>query len=192
MDSEEEGDDKDDSADEEELPGELIRLYNAGFQLPDFPALTKRNHWWGTAGNRSGASGDLSLFGSQSIAMLMVGSTPAIEMESKKVLILVWIVVGVVLSFEEFTHYVVEIYFSDASKRSFGIKYYKAGVQLRMDLISWRPAYFTAHQGSWKSSHVHPFLRLGSQRILYLFHAGGPGSQLLSIGSTLRRLPHYA
>lgn len=109
---EESEDDEDESDSDEEIPGELADLENAGFRLP---AMRRGGR------SRSGGGGMV-----RAVAVVqqpfMPTSTPLAEKATKKKHILAWNLVGAVLSFDESTHDVVEIEFADASKRTIGIK----------------------------------------------------------------------
>lgn len=101
------------SESDEELPGEFAGLENGGVQLP---ARKSRG--------RSRSEGGRRRYRPVRIAQqpFVPTSTPLIEKKNKKRHILAWNLVGAVLSFDEGSHDVVEIEFSDASKRTVGIK----------------------------------------------------------------------
>lgn len=102
------------SGSDEEVPGELADLENAGVRLPELKRKS-RSHREG-----HGARGTRTVVAAPD--PFMSSSTPASEKTNKKARILVWNLVGAVLSFDESTHDVVEIEFADAAKRTIGIK----------------------------------------------------------------------
>lgn len=113
----------DESSDDEEVPGELAGLENGGVHLPE---LKKKRH--GRSGGASGGSYAASSYGAAVVSTtyepLMPSSTPKLDNanSSKKARILVWNLVGAVLSSDEHTHDVVDVEFADANKRTVGIK----------------------------------------------------------------------
>ncbi|CDF40441.1 unnamed protein product, partial [Chondrus crispus] len=99
------------SESDEEIPGEFAGLENGGVRLP------RRKSRSSSGGRRRRSR---SSFVRQ--RPFVPTSTPLLEKKNKKRHILAWNLVGAVLSFDEGSHDVVEIEFSDATKRSVGIK----------------------------------------------------------------------
>lgn len=99
---------------DEDVPGELAGLENGGVRLPE-PSRKR--------GARSGSSGPRNICEAPTVQTpFMPSATPLSEKVNKKARILVWNLIGAVLSFDESTHDVVEVEFADASRRTVGIK----------------------------------------------------------------------
>lgn len=154
--SESTGDSTDDSDSDEEIPGEFAGLENGGVQLPKRRSRKRRSR-----------KGDVRTAPSARVAQapFMPSSTPLSAKDNKKKHILVWNLVGAVLSFDETTHNVIEIEFAEASKRTIGIKDHfgysmgclsETGVLLasrrrkeHSSLISFRPFSSWANNSDW-------------------------------------------
>ncbi|KAI0564754.1 Anaphase-promoting complex subunit 4 WD40 [Gracilaria domingensis] len=149
----------DDSDSDEEVPGEFEGLENGGVQLP--PRRKKK-------GSRSHTGGGRPVFQGVVHKPFMPTSTPLSEKQNKGRHILTWNVVGAVMSFDEKTHDIVAIEFSDATKRTITIKdhfgYTMAsisewGVLLASNkkkehgaLFTFRPFHSWAHNSEWTST----------------------------------------
>lgn len=111
------GDDSSDSEggseSDEELPGEFEGLENGGVKLP----ARRSRRGSKSKGNRHRIKAVRTVQ-----EPFVPTSTPLLEKKNKKRHILAWNLVGAVLSFDEGSHDVIEIEFSDASKRTIGIK----------------------------------------------------------------------
>lgn len=105
--------------DDEEVHGEFAGLENDGAHLT---TIKRGNKAHGNASGRNNKNSRLSVAPIVQVAPFMPSSTPLHEKTSTKARILVWNLVGAVLSFDENTHDVVEVEFSDATRRSIGIK----------------------------------------------------------------------
>lgn len=102
-----------DSASDEDIPGELADLENGGVRLPSKP---RRKHSRSHTIQRRGRSALTAQ------APFMPSSTPAAEKDSRKRRILAWNLVGAVLSLDEQTHNTIEIEFAEATQRTVGIR----------------------------------------------------------------------
>lgn len=106
-------DSEEDSEYDEDIPG-LADLENGGVVLPEL-----KKHRKARSSRQERQPGCMTPVIPESF---MPSSTPLSEKSSKKARILVWNLVGAVLSFDESTHDVIEVEFAEATRRTLGIK----------------------------------------------------------------------